>query len=124
MKDKELSFWTTSPNAFLVAESASGRVLGCISYQQKNADTAEMNRLSVDSNFRGLKLGESLVKGLIEEAKKNGYKSMYLETSDVQVAAWKLYERLGFGLVRSYAPDEHFFYKFSGMKILCYEKSI
>ena len=101
MQDKELTFWTTSPNKFLVAtDSTSGRVLGCISYRKIAEDTVEMHRLSVDPNCRGLGLGQKLVQELLRTAKQNGFTSMYLETSFAQKSAIKLYERMGFQFVR------------------------
>ena len=100
MQDKELTFWTTPPNKFLVAtDSTSGRVLGCISYRKIAEDTVEMHRLSVDPNCRGLGLGQKLVQELLSTAKQNGFTSMCLETSSSQKSAIKLYERMGFQFV-------------------------
>ena len=100
MKDKELKFWTTEPNRFLVAKTSNGKVVGCVSYKQINKDTAEMNRLAVDSNFRGLKIGRKLVEKCMNEAKKEGHQVMYLDTSSAQIDAWKMYEKLGYSLLR------------------------
>ena len=83
MKDKNLSFWTTSPNVFLVASAPimPNMILGCISYKKIDPYTIEMNRLVVDTDFRGMKIGRKLVQALIDVAKENGYENMYLETS-------------------------------------------
>ena len=99
MKDQELKYWTTKPNAFLVAKM-NGKVVGCISYKQINQDTVEMNRLAVDSNHRGLRIGRKLVEALNATAKNEGFTTMYLETSDAQVDAWKMYEKMGFSFLR------------------------
>ena len=101
MQDEELKYWTTYPNVFLVAESKeSGRVLGFVAYSQMTSDTVELNRLSVHQDFRGLKIGEKLVTRLIEIAKCNGYNTMYLDTSEPQIAGRRLYEKLGFEHLR------------------------
>ena len=99
MQDKELKFWTTKPNRFLVAK-VNGKVVGCGSYRHLNPDTVEMHRLSVDSNFRGLKIGRKLVEALMEAAKKDGYTCIYADTSNAQIDAWKMYEKMGFRFLR------------------------
>ena len=106
MKDKNLSFWTTSPNVFLVASSPimPDIILGCISYKKIDRYTIEMNRLAVDTDFRGMKIGQKLVQALIDMAKENGYENMYLETSGPIAFRWDaicLYEKMGFEYLRS-----------------------
>ena len=53
MKDKTLKFWTTPPNVFLVATAPilPNIILGCISYQEINPTTVEMNRLGASMSF-------------------------------------------------------------------------
>ena len=53
MKDKTLKFWTTPPNVFLVATAPilPNVILGCISYQEINPTTVEMNRLGPSMSF-------------------------------------------------------------------------
>ena len=98
MADKALKFWTTPPNVFLVATSSSSpeKVLGCISYRQIAANTVEMHRLSVDTHARGLGIGRKLVQALVDTARQNGYKMLYLETSSAQFDAIKFYDRMDF----------------------------
>ena len=92
MKDKSLKFWTTPPNVFLVATAPilPNVILGCISYQEINPTTVEMNRLAVDSGFRGMKIGRKLVQSLIDVAKENGCENMYLVTSGPYGTKWRL----------------------------------
>ena len=121
MADKALIFWTTPPNAFLVAtSSATDIVLGCISYREIAADTVEMHRLAVDSKARGLGVGWRLVKALLETAKESGYQKLYLETSSAQIPAIKLYDRLDF----STREDKQFgmltYDALSGLHIVAY----
>ena len=97
MKDEKLRYWTAAPNVFLVAKSKeSKRILGCIGYKEIAPKRVEINHLSVDQNFRGLKIGENLVKFLIGTARENGFDTIYLTTSTAQNEALKLYEKFGF----------------------------
>ena len=118
MKDKELKYWTTAPNIFLVAETESGRVVGCISYKQISPNTVEMHRLSVDFLFRKLGIGRILVKTLLNTAKANGYDTVYLETWPRP--AQKLYEKMKFQFLHGKTNISPVVDFFTGMKLLCY----
>ena len=88
LKDKELVFWTKSPNKFFVAKSKeSGRILGCASFKEMTLAKVELCRVAVDKEFRGLKIGDNLLKFMIDLAKESGYDTMYLETSEAQKAS-------------------------------------
>ena len=100
MKDEELHFWTTKPNVFLVAKIRD-QVVGCIAYKKIAEDTVEMYRASVDEYFRGRKIGQKLVKELLQYAKSDGYHKMYLITGCAQVPAIKLYQKMGFQFVEN-----------------------
>ena len=129
MKDKELEFWTTEPNRFLVAKTADGKVVGCVSNSQINLETAEMNRLSVDTEFRGLKIGQKLVEESMRLAKEDGNIVMYVTTSNTQVGAYKLYEKLGFTFLRrkgfgKFRVGEFLIDNFSGLYVCAYIKRL
>ena len=96
MKDRQLEFWTTPPSVFLVATNESEQVIGCISYKQINLYTVEMHRLRAKVEFRHRKIGQKLVQALMDTAKENGYDMMYCETSNPQIGALKLYEKMNF----------------------------
>ena len=66
LKDKELKFWTSIPNAFVVAK-LNGKVVGCGSYKKVNEETVEMHRVAVDYRFRGMKIGKALVSTLMNK---------------------------------------------------------
>ena len=100
MKDEALRKWTDKPNVFLVAK-IKDRVVGCIAYKKIAEDTVEMNRTSVDKDFRGLKIGQKLVNELLNYAKSEGYQKMYLTTGNAMTAPIKLYEKLGFKFVEN-----------------------
>ncbi|RJQ35563.1 GNAT family N-acetyltransferase [Candidatus Parcubacteria bacterium] len=50
----------------------------------------------VDGNYRGQGLGEKLMQKLLEVARRENLKQLYLTTRPDRVAAHKLYEKLGF----------------------------
>ncbi len=87
-----LSIWRFK----LLKMRQTSRVLGIISMQKKSEEIAELNRLAVRPEARGLGLGTKLVYGLICEARKVGFKQIYLETTDAQKDARRLYEKVGF----------------------------
>ena len=118
MKDLELKYWTTQPNLFLVAETESGRIVGCISYRQITPNTVEMHRLSVHSNYRKLGIGRKLLETLINTAKENGYDTMYLETWPRPAEI--LYEKMEFKFFREKTYLLSVIDYLTGMKLLCY----
>ena len=121
MKDEKLKFWTTTPNVFLVATTDSGKVVGCISYEEMSIDTVEMHRTAVDSEFRNLGIGQKLVQALIDTAKENGYSTLYLRTSTAQIDAMKLYEKMNLKLLHYRKFKEPAFSQyFTGLKVAAY----
>ena len=126
MKDKKLELWTTTPNCFLVATTKSDKVVGCISYKQLSSDTAEMHRLKVDSEFRRQKIGQKLVQALLNTAWSKGFYVMYLETSNANIEAINLYEKLNFKFLhyvtsaRGSSIPRNILYFLSGLKRKAY----
>ena len=97
MKDRELKYWTTPPHFLLViVDLDSSNILGTVSMQKKSEDTAELNRLSVRPDVRGRGIGRKLLEAFIAEVTKSGFKWIYLDTTDPQKDAVKLYEKMGF----------------------------
>ena len=97
LKDPELKFYTQSPNVLLMAKlTDTQQVIGFISYIEMDEETVKMRRLNVHPDFRGLKLGWKLVVELMTKAKNNGYTKMYVNTSSPNIAAQKLYLKMGF----------------------------
>ena len=125
MKDADLTFWTTKPNKFLVAKLAkTGQIVGCISYKENDTSTVEMHRCSVSSNCRGFGIGQKLVMALLEEAKSNGYETICLETSNAQFSAQRLYEKLGFHLVKEIPIEYEWLGMLTGLKVVCYSQKL
>jgi ribosomal protein S18 acetylase RimI-like enzyme len=102
--DKEMQYWTTPPHFLLVA-TIDQSVVGLVSIQKKSELVSELNRLSVSSSARGLGLGKALVEAAIKQSLKVGFKNVYLETSDVQQSAIRIYEKVGFKLTGCYVTS-------------------
>lgn len=100
------------PEGRLYAALVDAQVAGCIALRKIDEENAEVKRLFVKPEFRGHKLGEKLVKQLIEDAKEIGYKHMLLDTLPFLKSAIKLYQNLGFYEIDSYngAPLGHLIY--------------
>ena len=75
MSDRNLEFWTTSPNVFLVATTTNhlpnmpGKIIGIIAYKKIGPNTAELSRLTVDMDYRRMKIGQRLIQALINTGK-------------------------------------------------------
>lgn len=88
------------PRGSLLLAVMEGKVAGCCALRPLDnvdvANAAEMKRLYVRPNFRGLGLGRDLTQAILSEALRLGYDSVFLDTLDDMEAARALYEDLGF----------------------------
>ena len=69
MKDMEMSFWTTSPHCLLIIRAGKGlgsKLLGMVAMQKNNDTSAQLNRLSVRPDVRGIGVGKKLVMAIIQ----------------------------------------------------------
>jgi GNAT superfamily N-acetyltransferase len=57
---------------------------------------AEIKRIYIRPEFRGMKLGEHILARLLEDAKSFGYQRVCLESGPFMKSAHRLYERNGF----------------------------
>lgn len=89
------------------------KLAGCIGLRKINGDTCEMKRLYVKPDFRGFGIGKMLVKKIIEEAKREKYARMRLDTiREKMEKAVKIYEDYGFIEIEAYYnnPEPHTLY--------------
>ncbi|RUU69839.1 ribosomal protein S18-alanine N-acetyltransferase, partial [Mesorhizobium sp. M7A.F.Ca.MR.362.00.0.0] len=59
-------------------------------------DEVHITNIAILPDFRGQKLGEKLLRAMMEEAKKQEAKSMTLEVRVTNIVAQNLYKKLGF----------------------------
>jgi putative acetyltransferase len=91
--------------AIWIADSGSGAV-ACVALRPFDAETAEVKRMFVDSEWRGRGLGRALMEMVIAGARERGYKTLRLGTLHEMTVAQELYRSLGFVPIDRYRPDE------------------
>jgi putative acetyltransferase len=93
--------------AFLVAR-VDGRALGCGALVDSGEGWAEVKRMFVSTDARGLKLGRRLLLEIEAIARMRGTKRLRLEMGALQPEALGLYRSAGFvdiGPFGAYGPD-------------------
>lgn len=104
------------PRGALLMATVNGELAGCCALRPLDAadypNAAEMKRLYVRKEFRGLGLGRRLVAATLDAARQAGYACVLLDTLDDMEAARGLYEDLGFEEVPPYyhnpIPGAHY----------------
>lgn len=72
------------------------QLAGCVALRPLDDRRAEMKRLFVRPDFRGLGLGRAMTLRVMEEARHRGYQWLCLDTLPSMADAIKLYRGLGF----------------------------
>jgi putative acetyltransferase len=93
--------------SFFVARN-DGVAVGCAALVEAGDGTAEIKRVFVDPEARGLKSASRLMDKLEEQARMSGLKAIRLETGIYQPEAIGLYRKYGYVEIEpfgSYQPD-------------------
>lgn len=80
--------------------------VGCIAIRHF-ADYAELKRMFVKKEFRGLGHGRRLLEFAVERCRQLGHKKVRLETGIKQPEATSLFERLGFEKIPPFGAYKH-----------------
>ncbi|QCI97803.1 GNAT family N-acetyltransferase [Agrobacterium larrymoorei] len=81
--------------SFFVARS-EGRIVGCCALVEAGDGTAEIKRMFVDPEARGLRIGKRMMESLVDRANELGLHAIRLETGISQPEAIGLYRKAGF----------------------------
>lgn len=82
---------------FLAIDENRGEVLGCCALiKHPDIGTTEMGKMAVTPKAQGLGLGRKLGQALIDYARQNGIKKIFLEGNTKMEASIILYRKLGF----------------------------
>jgi len=84
------------PNVTFLTASVDGDVAGCGAFVNQGGEYAEIKRMFVLPEFRGLKLGRRILEELENLARTSGLEFARLETGIHQPEALLLYERAGY----------------------------
>lgn len=92
--------------------------IGCGCYKKYDDQTAEIKRMFVDPNYRGLGVSKQILIEIENWARENGYKNALLETMMTQINAIGLYKKTGYTFIENYG-------QYIGMeKSICMKKQI
>jgi GNAT superfamily N-acetyltransferase len=92
---------TEGRGAFYVAYR-DGQPVGCGAVRLLDPDTAEIKRMYVAPEARGLGIGRSLLDSLESDAGRLGARRLVLETGERQGEALALYARAGFSRIPAF----------------------
>lgn len=83
--------------ALFLARNGTGEAIGCVALRATEKDgCCEMKRLYIAPEGRGNGAGRALVRAVMDEARKLGYRKMRLDTLPVLEPAIALYKSEGF----------------------------
>lgn len=90
------------PNGALLLARSEGRAVACGALQRVDGSTAEIKRMWVDTEWRGLGLGRRMLVALEQTATSLGYERVVLDTNSTLDEAIAMYESTG------YRPTERY----------------
>jgi GNAT superfamily N-acetyltransferase len=106
------------PRGRLLLARVAGEPAACVALRPLDDDTAEMKRLFVKPQYRGMALGRTLAECIVDEARAIGYRTLKLDTLPQMHAAQALYAELGFAETLPYNDNP-----VSGTRFLALELS-
>lgn len=102
---RELPGAYAPPGGRLLLATHDETPVGCIALRDAGAGRAEMKRLFVSPDARGLGVGKALVSHVITEARAIGYSEIVLDTLPSMADAQRLYEQFGFHDIPPYRSN-------------------
>jgi GNAT superfamily N-acetyltransferase len=90
------------PAGAILLALVDGRPAGCIALRTIGDGIGEMKRLFIRAGHQGYGLGRGLSEAIIDLARRRSFRTMRLETGDLQPEAMSLYRSLGFKEIEPY----------------------
>ena len=90
------------PKGRIYLLEVDGETAGCVGMKPSDESHAELKRLYVRPAFRGRNLGEYMTRAIMDDARREGYRFLRLDTLPGLKTALKLYRRLGFYEIGAY----------------------
>jgi GNAT superfamily N-acetyltransferase len=115
---REAAMFVEPDGVFLVIREEGGRAVACGGIARFDGARAELKRMYVVPERRGVGLGRRLLVELEAHAARLGYSGIVLETGDRQAEAVGLYESFGYERIPCYPPYD------SRALSLCLEKRL
>jgi ribosomal protein S18 acetylase RimI-like enzyme len=98
----EIGVEYNAPAGALLLALDDDKVIACAGVRRIDGATAELKRMFVDPNYRGLQLGQQILQQALNEAKQLCYTFIRLDTVPNMRAAIKLYKAAGFYEIEPY----------------------
>ncbi len=95
------------PGGELLLAKRGDHVLGCIGLKPLAPGTAEIKRLFVREQARGLGVGKALIAAITQTARERGYAEIKLDTLPQMQSAIALYQAAGFGPIAPYGSHAY-----------------
>jgi putative acetyltransferase len=100
LADLEGNFAARGGAFFVLLDGAT--VIGTVALRRESAQAGELCRMYLLDKYRGQGLGRRLFDHALAEARRRGFREVFLKTASVLTTAISLYERAGFRP----APDQ------------------
>ena len=82
-----------------------GKIVGFLLLMHRDEGTAQLRYFYLEPEYRGIGLGNHLMRLFMDFLKEKGYGRAYLWTTNEQIAAANLYKRYGFHLTEEKPSD-------------------
>ncbi|HEV3029181.1 MAG TPA: GNAT family N-acetyltransferase [Planctomycetota bacterium] len=93
------------PRGALLLAEMDGEDAGCVALRDLGAGIAEMKRLYVAPDYRGLGIGRALTEEFISKARAMGYSAIRLDTIPRLGVAYTVYQKFGFKKISPYTHN-------------------
>ena len=76
--------------------------VACAGFKKYNDDCAEVKRVFVKEEYRGMGISKELMEMLEKQARKRGFRYFILESGEPLVSAMALYRKIGYRVIPNY----------------------